>query len=145
MLKQYSNDYSSRIAFSNNFTIGAFFNIKDRMPDALCSHVVYGFSCPTCHSGYVGSTSRNLIIRTCEHRGISFRTNRQFISPSISNIRSHSLTHDHVYENNYFKILYKARDIHELRLAESLLIHKNRPSLNDYGAAVQLQVFPWLQ
>ncbi len=56
--------------------------------------------------------------------------------------QSHSLEQDHVYGENNFKILYKAGDIHELRVAESLLIYKNRPHLNNYETAVQLQLFP---
>ncbi len=142
MLKQYCPDYTWRIVFTNNFPIGSFFNIKDKISDTLCSHVVYRFSCPTCKSGYIGSASRNLKIRKCEHKGTSYRTQRQLMTPTISNIRSHSLKYDHAYGRNSTKILFKARDTFELRLAESLSIHKNRPTLNDHETAVQLQLLP---
>ncbi len=67
------------------------------------------------------------------------------MNPSHSIIRSHLLEHDHVYAEGDFKILFRARDI-ELRIAESLFIHKNEPALNNYDnhsfAIVPLGVVP---
>jgi len=127
-----------RIIFSNSHTIGSFFNYKDRLPDSLCSDIVYGFTCPDCCVGYIGSTSRNLRIRISEHRGRSYRTNAQLLKPSFSTIRNHSLERDHMYKNEDFKILYKARTANELRIAESLFIYKHKPALNNQESAISL-------
>jgi len=131
-----------RFIFTNDYTIGSFFHHKDRLPEHLCSNVVYEFSCPSCKTGYIGSTSRNLKIRIFEHRGFSFRTNKQLMNPSFSKIRDHSHTLDHVYNETDFKILYRARNSSELRVAESLFIHRNRPSLNSNETAVTLNIIP---
>ncbi len=41
--------------------------------------------------GYIGSTSRNLKIRISEHRGLSYRTNKQLLKPSFSTISLESI------------------------------------------------------
>jgi len=127
-----------RFVFSNNYTIGSFFNYKDRLPDSLCSDIVYKFTCPVCLDGYIGSTSRNLKIRISEHRGMSYRTNIQLLKPSFSTVREHSLESDHRYKEEDFKILYRARTANELRIAESLLIYKHKPVLNNQESAISL-------
>ncbi len=76
--------------------------------------------------------------RIFEHRGFSFRTNRQLMNPSFKKISKHSQTFDHMYNETDFNILYKARNNSELRVAESLFIHKNRPSLNSNESTVTL-------
>ncbi len=64
------------------------------------------------------------------------------MNPSFWKIREHSYTLDHMYNVTHFKILYKARSNSELRVAESLFIHKNRPGLNSNEAAVTLNIIP---
>ncbi len=64
------------------------------------------------------------------------------MNPSYSKIREHSHTLDHMYNETDFKILYKARNDSELRVAESLFIHKNRPSLNSNEPSVTLNNIP---
>ncbi len=64
------------------------------------------------------------------------------MNPSFSKIRDHSHTLDHMYNETDFKILYKARNSNELRVAESLFIHRNRPSLNSNETAVTLNIIP---
>ncbi len=90
----------------------------------------------------VGVSALRAGIRICEHRGISYRTRRQLVNPSFSIIRGHSLEHDHVHREGDFRILFMARHLSELRIAESLFIHKNRPALNNYATAIPLQLFP---
>ncbi len=78
----------------------------------------------------------------CEQKGISFRTNKLLLNQSFSTIKEHSLRSDHSYTKNDFKILYRARNSNELRLTESLFIHKNKPGLNNNETAVTLNIIP---
>ncbi len=64
------------------------------------------------------------------------------MNPSYSKIREHFQTLDYIYNETNFKILYKARNNNELRVAESLLIHKNRPSLDSNEISVTLNIIP---
>ncbi len=62
------------------------------------------------------------------------------MNTSYSKIREHSQTLDHKFNKTDFKILYKAKNNSELRVGESLFIHKNRPSLNSNETAVTLNI-----
>ncbi len=64
------------------------------------------------------------------------------MNPSFSKVREHSHTLDHMYNETDFKILYKVRNSSELRVAESLFIHRNRPSINSNEFAVTLNIIP---
>ena len=69
LLHKYFPEFTFRIIFVNSFTIGSFLKYKDRLPDHLCSDIVYLFECPDCKARYIGSTCRNLKIRISEHKG----------------------------------------------------------------------------
>ena len=140
VLKQYIPDINFRFVFVNNNTIGSLFRVKDPMPTPLCSNIVYSYKCPDCMSRYIGSTSRNLRIRISEHRGNSYRTGQQITSPSFSKIREHSLEYNHAIRDNEFKIMFKARTLSDLRIAESLAIIKVKPDLNCNELATKLHM-----
>ena len=129
-----------RFIFTNSNTISRFFTSKDRIPNLMCSNIVYKFNCSSCNAGYIGSTFRNLKTRIFEHKGRSFRTGRVISNPSFSEIRQHSLDADHILHDTDFNIIYRARDRNELRIAESLFIHTQSPSLNKYTNSVKLHV-----
>jgi hypothetical protein len=61
-LQRLLSDYFIGIAFNiilvNSFTIGSFFNYKDKLPLASRSALVYSFSCAQCASSYVGMIAR---------------------------------------------------------------------------------------
>ena len=73
----------------NNFTIGSFFNDKDKLPFHLRSSLVYKYSCVHCTSEYVGMTSRTLGTRVAEHAEVSFRSGVPLTSPSHTAVRDH--------------------------------------------------------
>ena len=127
-----------RFIFSNSNTIGSFFRLKDRLPNYLCSEVVYSFSCPDCQIRYIGSTHRNLKIRISEHKGRSYRTGRPLTNPNFSVIRNHSREKDHIIRDEDFKILYRSNHS-DLRIVESLFIYKQQPQLNVNEAPYVLQ------
>ncbi len=64
------------------------------------------------------------------------------MNPSYSKIREHSQTLDHIYNETNFEILYKAKNNNELRVAESLFIHKNKPGLNSNESSITLNIIP---
>ncbi len=64
------------------------------------------------------------------------------MNPSYSKIREHSQTLDHIYNETGFKILYKTSNNNNLRVAESLFIHKNIPSLNSNESSITLKLLP---
>ena len=122
-------------------TVGSLFRVKDPLPITLCSNVVYCFKCPDCMSRYYGSTTRNLKIRIAEHKGISYRTGTQITKPSFSRIREHSLACNHSINEEDFSIKYRARFASDLRIAESLMIMKEKPDLNGNEIATRLLLF----
>ena len=140
LLRLHFPDINFRFVFTNPLTIGSFFKHKDRMPDRLCSKVVYDYMCPICNDRYIGSTARNLLIRIAEHKGFSYRSGMQLTNPSASMIRDHSRKKDHLIKEDSFKILFRANNVSDLRIAETLSIIEHKPSLNSNDMAIKLNV-----
>ena len=88
---------------------------------------------------YVGQTSKQLKVRVSQHKGGSFRTNNPLSNPEKNNILDHSLTANHPIIIENFKILTSC-DRFDLRLLESLFIHKLKPSLNDQHSLTDLLI-----
>ena len=142
LLQQYFPDVCFRFVFVNNFTIGSFFKYKEKLPDLLCSNIVYTYVCPDCNARYIGSTCRNLKIRMSEHKGVSFRTNSVIVNPGASMIRNHAREFDHAIKEHNFKIMHMSRNRQDLRIAESLFIHKYNPNLNSNESSAKLHLVP---
>ena len=142
LLRRQFPDISFRFIFVNRNTIGSLFKVKDPIPVPLCSNVVYCFTCPDCMSRYVGSSTRNLKIRISEHKGVSYRTNLQINTPSFTKIREHSLANNHTIRDQDFVIKYRAKCSSDLRIAESLVIMEEKPSINSKETATKLLLFP---
>ena len=141
LLKQTIPDVNFRFIFTNRNTIGSLFKCKDTLPTHLCSNVVYSYQCSDCMSRYVGSTSRNLKIRICEHKGVSYRSNMNITNPSYSRIRDHANECKHPISELGFTIKYRAKNTSDLRIAESLMIIKEKPVLNCTELATRLMIF----
>lgn len=140
LLKRYYPHVDIRLVFKNSFSIGTFFRHKDKIPEALCSTIVYKYTCSECNSEYVGSTSRHFKMRVAEHMGLSFRTNRPLSKPSKSSPREHHEHTGHSFSRSDFRILDRCRNVSSLRILESLHIMKTKPRLNDYSAAATLNI-----
>lgn len=119
-----------KIIFTNEFRIGSFFNHKDRMPDLMCSNIVYKFTCPSCTAGYIGCSSRSFKIRIFEHLGKSYRSGRLLNTMPFSAIRDHSHKEDHSFSVSDFEIIAKCKNSKDALLCEKLLINKYKPELN---------------
>src|SRR5678816_1766088 len=94
-----------KLIFNSSHKVASFCNHKDNTSNALRSSVVYKFICGNCNVAYVGSTLRQLSIRTDYHKGVSTLTNSLLNCPSHSAIRDHSHTHDYPFNNANFSIL----------------------------------------
>ena len=128
------------IVFKNERTIGSFFRVKEKIPTLLNSMVVYKYSCASCNASYIGSTTRRLFVRIAEHKGVSSRTGQITQTQSNSAIRDHSFDKDHPLLSSNFSIIDRAYFKYDLLLTESLHIHKDKPSLNNYLSAVKLNI-----
>ena len=139
LLSKYFCHLDFKIILFNSFNIGSIFKVKDSLPKCLRSNIIYKFSCEQCSSEYVGSTSRALYVRVCEHIGKSHRTSRPLTTPVHSAIRSHGqlCSADVSIEN--FSIIGSATGF-DLRILESLHILKLKPPLNDMQSSFPLSL-----
>ena len=131
LLTSYFSDFKFNIVLIN----------KDRLPLRMRSSIVYEWCCPRdCGSGYVGSTSRNLLSRAIEHAGVSCRTRRPLASPPFSNIREHAEVCGAPVNISDFSIIGSCQNVINLRILESLHIHKSKPSLNSSSSSYPLLI-----
>ena len=162
-LGKYSNDLKKKILalaaehLKSNFkidviwnsprTLRNFFSSKDRLPMYLRSKVLYRFTCNGCNSIYLGKTKRHFLVRAYEHLGLSVRTGKEFkYNPKNSNNTS---VLDHIHQSNQcngnmdsFELIGGARNDFFLRIKESLLIKKVKPTLlNRNGRSIPLHLF----
>ena len=141
LCSKYFPNLSVKIILTNSFRISSLFRFKDSLPIALRSSLVYKYCCPRCGSAYIGLTSRNFYMRTAEHRGVSHRTGRHLATPPHSSIRLHSeTTCPGPVDLSDFTIVSSASNVHDLRILESLYIHKHKPSLNIATSSYPLEI-----
>ena len=137
LINRYFPQVNLKIIFTNNCTIGSFFRFKDKIPRLLTSGIIYKYTCGQCQSIYIGETQKQLAFRISQHRGISFRTSQPLGTVTHSKIRDHSINSDHPIKEDNFKIIDSAT-LSDLRILESIYIHKHMPNLNSQGSSHQL-------
>ena len=126
--------------FRSSRRFASFFRSKDHLSPLLCSNVIYKYTCSSCNASYYGKTSRNLKIRCLERLGIS-KSGRRMSSPSNSSIYDHisSLGRNGSVEDS--EIISRNSNLLDLLFYESLLIIKDRPSLNSRRSTIPLILF----
>ncbi len=129
-----------KVIFRSSTRIQSFFPFKDRIPSLIRSSVIYKFQCPGCHAWYYGKTSRNLITRCREHLGIN-KAGQQKIKVTASAIWDHLNESGHTASLDDFSILDRANNDFDLLIHESLLILRDRPSLNSQQSSIPLALF----
>ena len=141
LINKYFPHVEIHLILTNNFTLGSLFRFKERLPTELLSSVVYKYSCARCASGtYVGSTIRATHMRIAEHRGRSYRTGELLQNPHKSSIRDHVLKCCKTVSTSDFSILAQEKNEVHLRIVESLIIHREKPALNEMHSAFPLKV-----
>ena len=128
-----------RVIFENDYSVGSFFRYKDLVPDSVRSNIVYQYKCAQCDATYIGETTRHFSTRVAEHRGISSRTGRPLMNSPNSNIYSHYLSSGHDIQPSGFKILFSGGGV-DLKISESLFIHKSKPNLNNMSSSYPLKI-----
>ena len=139
IIEHFYPQVNARIIFQSSNSIQNFFKLKDRIPLSLASSVVYQYTCRQCSATYIGETKKQLKVRISQHKGISFRTNRPLSSFDSSKIYDHAFDSNHPISDDSFKILSNS-NVFDLKVLESLYIHKLQPNLNDYNSSFDLHI-----
>ena len=139
-LKNILNCRKLQIALKNKITLGNNFHFKDQIPKDLTSGVFYKFQCGFYNDFYYGKCVRHLNVRICEHIGISPLIKKQVKSKNSSAadhlpLCSHSVSYDD------FSILTLKNKRFLIKFKESLLIIRDKPSLNRNITSAPLYLF----
>ena len=112
----------------------------DNVPKELTSGVVYKFQCGLWNESCYGECVRHLNVRIGEHIGVSPLT-RKKVKPKGSAVSDHLLLCKHSPSFENFSVLTKENKKFLLQLKESLLIMKDKPSLNRNIRSTPLYLF----
>ena len=115
--------------FKKKARLGNYFHFKDHILKDLTPAVVYKFQCGLCNESYYDECMRHLNVRIGEHIGISSLTRKQ-VKPKNSSVANHLLLCNHSTSYDKFSILTRENKKFLLELKESLLIMRDKPSLN---------------
>ena len=139
-LKGILNCCKLQIVFKSQNKLAKAFRFKDRIPKELTSGVVYKFQCGLCNESYYGECVRHLNVRIGEHIEISPLTKRK-VKPKDSTVSDHFLLCNHSPSFENFSVLTKENINFPLEQEESLLIMRNKPSLNRSIRSAPLYLF----
>ena len=134
-----------KVVFKCKNRLKNFLVFKDRIPLNVRSHLLYRYTCSGCNAIYIGKTKRHYLVRVFEHLGISMRTHKKFTYNA--NYKNNSAVLNHVNcqkcvgKEENFKIIGSATNDFHLLLKESLLINKQKPSLNTSDNSLPLSLF----
>ena len=118
------------------------FSFKDSIPSYLRSGLIYKFTCASCNAVYIGETKRHEKTRFCEHIGISALTGKESTCKRESHVRDHLKHCKTRITYDCFKIIGRDNSSEiNLRIKESLFIHKDKPTINVQGSSIPLMLF----
>ena len=138
LINKFYPQIQPKFIFNSSNSIGHLFNYKDKLPPLLVSNVIYKFTCGQCSAAYIGETQKQLRVRVCQHRGVSFRNPSTVLSnQENSKILEHSFDQNHPISEKDFKILTTCNS-YDLRTLESIFIYDQKPHLNSQGASTEL-------
>ena len=158
---KYSNELKKRISRSASKFLGSnkisitwnsprklrnLFTFKDKLPMLFRTNILYRFTCNGCNSIYIGKTKRHFLVRAYEHLGLSLRTGNAFTyNPNNTN---NTGILDHVHQAigcngklENFEIIGGAKNDFCLRIKESILIQKYKPTINSTSISIPLLLF----
>ena len=125
--------------FQSAKRIENFFPFKDRAPKHARSSIVYKFTCSSCKATYYGKTSRHFIVRCREHLGVNKKG--KSIKGVSSSIRDHINDTGHNASLDDFCVIDNTSNELDLLIHESLLILRDRPTLNNQNSSIPLCLF----
>ena len=122
------------------------FTFKDRLPMRLRSKILYRYTCNRCNSIYLGKSKRHFLVRAFEHLGLSLHTGRKF-TYNPNNVNNSTIL-DHLNQSigcngalENFEVIGRANNDFFLKIKESLLIRKFKPTLNSKDKSIPLLLF----
>ena len=139
LIKQCYPELKLEVIFTAPKRISSLFRFKDKLPSLICSSVIYRYRSPGCHASYYGKTTRNLVVRCREHLGINEAGQKIKSSPSAVGDHISKSGHDTSLEN--VEIISRTDNSFDLLIHESLLILRDRPSLNSQLSSIPLALF----
>ena len=140
-LKGVLNCCKLEIVFKCQARLSSSFRYKDPIPKDLISGVVYKFQCGLCNESYYGESIRHLDIRSGEHIGVSPLTGKKVKPSNNSAICDHLLHCNLLPSFDNFSVLAYESKKYLLEIKESLLIMRDKPSLNRNINSAPLYLF----
>ena len=129
-LKGILNCFKLEIVFKCQTRLSNSFRYKDPIPKDLISGVVYKFLCGLCKESYYGESIRHLDIRSEKHIDVSPLTGKK-VKPSDNSAICDHLLHCNILPSfDNFSVLAHESKKYLLEIKESLLIMRDKPSLN---------------
>ena len=129
-LKGILNCCKLEIVFKCQTRLSNSFRYKDLIPKDLISGIVYKFHCGLCNESYYGESVRHLDIRSGEQISVSFLTGKKVKPSNNSTICDHLLHCNFLPSLDNFSVLAHENKKFLLEIKESLLIMRDKPSLN---------------
>ena len=111
------------------------------IPKDLISGVVYKFQCCLCNESCYGESIRHLDIRSGKHRGVPPLTRKKVRLSNNSAICDHLLQCNFLPSFDNFSVLAHENKKYLLEIKESLLIMRDKPSLNRNINSAPLHLF----
>ena len=140
-LKGVLNSCKLEIVLKCQARLSNFFRYKDPIPKDLISGVVYKFQCGLCNESYYGESIRHLDIRSGEHISVSPLTGKKVKPSNNSAICDHLLHCNFLPSFDNFSVLAYENKKYLLGIKESLLIMRDKPSLNRNINSAPLYLF----
>ena len=117
------------------------FRYQDPIPKDLISGVVFKFQCGLCNESYYGENIRHLDIKSGEHICVSPLTRKKVKPSNNSAIYYHLLRCNFLPCLDNFSVLAHENKKYLLEIKESLLIMRNKTSLNRNINSAPLYLF----
>ena len=134
-----------QVIFNSNNRLRNFCSFKDKIPISVRSHILYRYTCDVCNAIYIGKTRRHYLVRIFEHLGVSLATHKKYTyNPQNSNntaILNHINCKKCLGNQENFKIIGSAKNDYLLCIKETLLIHKDKPSINTNDGSARIYLF----
>ena len=128
------------IVFKCQTRLSISFRYKDPIPKDLISGVFYKFLCGLCNEYYCDESIRYLDIRSGEHIGVS-PFNGKKVKPSNNSDIDNLLHCNFLPSFDNFSVLAHENKKYLLEIKESLLIMRDKPSLNRNINSAPLYLF----
>ena len=140
LIKAHYPNVKLQFVYKSPKRLSSIFKIKDLLPSLVCSNVIYKYSCSGCSATYYGKTSRNLKIRCYEHLGTN-KSGGKRACPSSSSVGDHIKQSGHEGTLEDFSIISKTSMTFDLLINESLLIQRDRPTLDSQQSSISMVLF----